>query len=70
MVAGRETVRIALLALLASLGSLAPAQGLNAMTFYQQCLRFEAGGDLETARQSCLNAVSYTHLTLPTKRIV
>ena len=50
-------MRIALLALLASLGSLAPAQGLNAMTFYQQCLRFEAGGDLETARQSCLNAL-------------
>jgi len=50
-------VPIVLLALLASLGSLAPAQGLNAMTFYQQCLRFEAGGDLETARQSCLNAL-------------
>lgn len=50
-------MRIALLALLASLGSLAPAQGLNAMAFYQQCLRFEAGGDLETARQSCLNAL-------------
>lgn len=57
MVAGRDTVRIVLLVLLASLGSLAPAQGLNAMTFFQQCLRFEAGGDLETARQSCLNAL-------------
>jgi tetratricopeptide (TPR) repeat protein/membrane protease YdiL (CAAX protease family) len=29
----------------------------NAGTYYQQCLRFEAGGDLETARQSCLNAL-------------
>lgn len=29
----------------------------NAGTYYQQCVRFEAGGDLETARQSCLNAL-------------
>ena len=35
------------------------AQGrFNANTYYGQCLRFEAGGDLETARQSCLNALS------------
>jgi membrane protease YdiL (CAAX protease family)/Tfp pilus assembly protein PilF len=31
--------------------------GFNADTYYQQCLRFEAGGDLETARSSCLNAL-------------
>ncbi len=29
----------------------------SASAYYQQCLRFEAGGDLETARQSCLNAL-------------
>lgn len=33
------------------------AQTFNANTYYQQCLRFEAGGDLETAKQSCLNAI-------------
>ena len=29
----------------------------NAGTYYNQCLRFEAGGDLETARESCRNAL-------------
>lgn len=33
------------------------AQAFDANRYYQQCLRFEAGGDLETARQSCLNAL-------------
>ena len=33
------------------------AQSFDANRYYQQCLRFEAGGDLETARQSCLNAL-------------
>lgn len=33
------------------------AQVFSAEVYYQQCLRFEAGGDLETARQSCLNAL-------------
>jgi len=33
------------------------AQSFDATRYYQQCLRFEAGGDLETARQSCLNAL-------------
>ena len=47
------------LALLAPTLSSATAQGgFNANTYYQQCLRFEAGGDLETARQSCLNALN------------
>ncbi len=47
------------LVLLASVLTSAAAQGgFNANTYYQQCLRFEAGGDLETARQSCLNALN------------
>lgn len=54
---GRDAVRIVLLIVLASLGLLAKGQSFNANTYYQQCLRFEAGGDLETARQSCLNAL-------------
>jgi len=33
------------------------AQSFDANRYYQHCLRFEAGGDLETARQSCLNAL-------------
>ncbi len=33
------------------------AQSFDETRYYQQCLRFEAGGDLETARQSCLNAL-------------
>ncbi len=48
-------VTAALLAIVA-LGA-AHAQSFDASTYYQQCLRFEAGGDLETARQSCLNAL-------------
>ncbi|HKI57489.1 MAG TPA: tetratricopeptide repeat protein, partial [Trueperaceae bacterium] len=47
---------LALLAVLASLGA-AGAQSFSADLYYQQCLRFEAGGDLETARQACLNAL-------------
>jgi len=35
----------------------ARAQSFDANRYYQQCLRFEAGGDLETARQACLNAL-------------
>jgi len=33
------------------------AQSFDENRYYQQCLRFEAGGDLETARQACLNAL-------------
>jgi tetratricopeptide (TPR) repeat protein len=48
----------AALALTVLLGhGLGRAQSFNANSYYQQCLRFEAGGDLETARQSCLNAL-------------
>ncbi|MBX3140970.1 MAG: hypothetical protein KF875_09490 [Trueperaceae bacterium] len=35
----------------------AHAQGFDENRYYQQCLRFEAGGDLETGRQACLNAL-------------
>ena len=48
---------LALLAFL--LFSSAVAQGgFNASAYYGRCLRFEASGDLETARQSCLNALN------------
>lgn len=36
---------------------LARAQAFDENRYFQQCLRFEAGGDLETARQACLNAL-------------
>ena len=57
-----------------SILNVAAAQGgFNATTYYQQCLRFEAGGDLETARQSCLNALNiraeYGAATLALARI-
>ncbi|MEJ2667519.1 MAG: tetratricopeptide repeat protein [Deinococcales bacterium] len=42
---------------LLAISAAARAQGFDANRYYQQCLRFEAGGDLETARQSCLNAL-------------
>ncbi len=35
----------------------ANAQGFDENRYFQQCLRFEAGGDLETAQQACLNAL-------------
>jgi tetratricopeptide (TPR) repeat protein/membrane protease YdiL (CAAX protease family) len=35
----------------------ASAQGFDENVYYQQCLRFEAGGDLETARRACQNAL-------------
>ncbi|UCH24304.1 MAG: tetratricopeptide repeat protein [Trueperaceae bacterium] len=47
---------LAILAFAACLGW-ASSQTFNANTYYQQCLRFEAGGDFETARQSCINAL-------------
>ena len=33
------------------------AQVFSSDRYYQQCLGFEAGGDLTTARQSCLSAL-------------
>ena len=57
-----------------SIPNTAAAQGgFNAATYLQQCLRFEAGGDLETARQSCSNALNirpeYGAATLALARI-
>lgn len=46
----------AVLALTALVG-VAAAQGFDENVYYQQCLRFEAGGDLETARRACQNAL-------------
>lgn len=37
--------------------SVAMAQAFSAERYYQECLRFEAGGDYGTARQSCLNSL-------------
>ena len=54
-VRGLATVLVALTLLLGH--GLGHAQSFDANRYYQQCLRFEAGGDLETARQSCLNAL-------------
>src|SRR5690554_4254564 len=50
---------IRLLAFFASLLALshASAQAFDENVYYQQCLRFEAGGDLETARRACQNAL-------------
>jgi hypothetical protein len=39
------------------LASIAWAQVFSSERYYQQCLGFEAGGDLTTARQSCLSAL-------------
>lgn len=47
---------IVVMALLAC-ASMALAQAFSAERYYQECLRFEAGGDHGTARQSCLNSL-------------
>src|SRR5690606_25805748 len=53
-----DTARRTLLALLVSLPLVtAGAQAFDENVYYQQCLRFEAGGDLETARRACQNAL-------------
>lgn len=51
----RAAMAAALLA--TSVGGSVHAQNFDENRYYQQCLRFEAGGDLETARQACLNAL-------------
>lgn len=57
---GRVHVNVAIAAaltlLLATLTN-ASAQAFDENVYYQQCLRFEAGGDLETARRACQNAL-------------
>lgn len=50
-------LRLAAAVLLAAVASLAWAQVFSAERYLQECLRFEAGGDLTTARQSCLSAL-------------
>lgn len=40
-----------------ALFGVAHAQGFDENRYFEQCLRFEAGGDLETARLACLNAL-------------
>lgn len=45
-------------ALLLTLAAGSFAQGFDPQRYYQQCLAFESGGDLETARHSCLNAIA------------
>lgn len=57
---GRRHVNVAIAAALtlffAALTN-ASAQAFDENVYYQQCLRFEAGGDLETARRACQNAL-------------
>ena len=48
---------VAALCLLLGTLSHASAQAFDENVYYQQCLRFEAGGDLETARRACQNAL-------------
>ena len=53
----RWPFRTAVALAFAAVGTLAWAQVFSAERYFQECLRFEAGGDLTTARQSCLSAV-------------
>ena len=65
----RPTIVLALLALVfaavAALSPTAHAQVFSAARYLEECLRFEAGGDLSTARQSCLNALQADPRLLP-----
>lgn len=54
--APRLVLRLVVALLTAVCGS-ALAQSFSHDTYYRQCLRFEAAGDLDTARQSCLTAL-------------
>jgi tetratricopeptide (TPR) repeat protein len=53
----RRVVRVGLLLLVAGAWAPAWAQTFSFDRYYLECLGFEAGGDLTTARQSCLNAL-------------
>lgn len=57
LVSMRSRTLALLVAILALAAGVTHAQGFDENRYYQQCLRFEAGGDLETARQACLNAI-------------
>lgn len=52
-----NAVLVAVVLLAALTAQRAAAQSFDQDRYYQQCLRFEAGGSLETAKQSCLNAL-------------
>ena len=57
---GNASLWVLLVLAFTALTLLAPsarAQVFSAERYLQECLRFEAGGDLSTARQSCLNAL-------------
>ncbi len=53
----RRLIVVGLWLATAALTSPAWAQTFSFERYYLECLRFEAGGDLTTARQSCLNAL-------------
>jgi tetratricopeptide (TPR) repeat protein len=55
--AGRRVALVGLWLVLAWFSSPAGAQTFSFDRYYLECLSFEAGGDLTTARQSCLNAI-------------
>lgn len=52
-----RTVAVGLAMLVGALLGAGHAQVFNADRYLQECLRFEAGGDHTTARQSCLNSL-------------
>src|SRR5690554_5608741 len=54
---GRTPVAPALALLVALLLAFGSAQGFDETRYFNQCQLFEARGDLETARQFCLNAL-------------
>ncbi len=49
--------RLALTLLITLVASSVSAQVFSSERYFQECLRFEIGGDLTTARQSCLSAL-------------
>ena len=53
----RSALAPALALLMALLLAFGNAQGFDETRYFNQCQLFEARGDLETARQFCLNAL-------------
>lgn len=54
---GPAAWRLALTLLITLVASSVSAQVFSSERYFQECLRFEIGGDLTTARQSCLSAL-------------
>lgn len=52
-----RALRTVLLVVVAAALAAAHAQAFSATRYLEECLGFEAGGDLTTARESCLNAL-------------